>query len=226
MRLILSDIFKNEIVAIIQKKQKFKIGVIGGSMNEPEILGLNDLGIEYEIYTLGIENTEIFLDLNEELDLKIGTFDLVLCSQVLEHIWNHQNAFNLFFQLLKPDGFIWITCPASNRKHASPQFYSAGFSGEYLEKNLRKFNFYVTAYGDFGSKREYLSRHLLPTWFSFAAHRRPLFSAFDDRKLIKRLVLRAIYLFPLIYCTFSSAKVRYGTRWSTESFAFAQKNIN
>ena len=90
-RILLLEKFE-QLIEFVNTEKKLKIGVIGGSKNEPEILLLEKLKFEVDVTTLGIDKDDYFLDLNEkDNDLPEFNFDLVLCGQVLEHIWNISN---------------------------------------------------------------------------------------------------------------------------------------
>jgi hypothetical protein len=117
-----------------------KIAIIGGSSGDPEVTLLTKLYPNANVTYLGIDNyggedSWLYLDLNKTATINYK-YDLVVCSQVLEHIWDVSNALDLITELAKPNGFIWLNCPASNIAHGSPEFYSAGYSPDFLEINL------------------------------------------------------------------------------------------
>ena len=78
--LVLNSDFKNDI----------KVAVVGGFNDEPELLLLKKLGHNLKVTTFGIEESDDnYFDLNiSNNNLKQEYFDLILCGQVLEHIWN------------------------------------------------------------------------------------------------------------------------------------------
>jgi SAM-dependent methyltransferase len=51
-----------------------------------------------------------------------GSFDLVTCVSVLEHIADHQTAVHNMLALLRPGGHLIITCPFNARRY-SPNVY-------------------------------------------------------------------------------------------------------
>lgn len=52
------------------------------------------------------------------------TFDLVWCSQVLEHVPEPERALHEFFRILKPGGEAWLTAPFYYQEHEKPwDFY-------------------------------------------------------------------------------------------------------
>jgi SAM-dependent methyltransferase len=49
-----------------------------------------------------------------------GPYDLILCSEVLEHVAEWDNVFANFYQLLAPSGHIILTCPHFFPLHEEP----------------------------------------------------------------------------------------------------------
>lgn len=71
------------------------------------------------------------------IDTKMkGSFDLVTCVSVLEHIIRHDHALRNMFALLKDDGHIIITCPYHERAYCpnvyAPPGSSYGQSSAYV----------------------------------------------------------------------------------------------
>ena len=53
---------------------------------------MTKLGFNLNITTFGIEDTDDVFDLNQTNKIdNIESFDLILCGQVLEHVWNIQS---------------------------------------------------------------------------------------------------------------------------------------
>jgi SAM-dependent methyltransferase len=196
-----------------------KVAVIGGSESEPELTYISAIP-DVQIKFLGVEKMPqdlgdfISLDLNERTSVN-QEFDLILCSQVLEHIWNHSQAFENFYRLLNPDGLIWIGCPASNIAHGSPDYFSAGFTPDYISENLKSRKFEILHQQSIGSKRYYFLTHALQIWGSEKMHRYPVFFGFS--KYYPREFLLRFYAF------FLSKKVRYDLKFATETIVFARK---
>ena len=49
-----------------------------------------------------------------------GPFDLILCTEVLEHVADWSNAFRNLASVLAPDGALVVTCPVVYVLHAEP----------------------------------------------------------------------------------------------------------
>ncbi|SCY90363.1 class I SAM-dependent methyltransferase [Desulfoluna spongiiphila] len=71
-----------------------------------------------------------------------GSFDAILCSEVLEHIPDPTKAIDEFSRLLKPKGILILTAPFASLVHFAPYHYCSGFSRYWYEHhlNLRGFN--------------------------------------------------------------------------------------
>jgi 2-polyprenyl-3-methyl-5-hydroxy-6-metoxy-1,4-benzoquinol methylase len=208
------------------KGMRLDVAVVGGSIDEPELMLLAGLGYEVSVEIFGIDEGDTWLDLNESYDNGVSylrEFDLVLCSQVLEHVWNHSEAIKTLSNLLKPEGFLWLACPASNKSHASPHYYSAGFSPEYLESQVVSSSLNCVSKGQIGTARLYKATHLLPTWLSVNEHVSPFLFAFSSQPVIKQLFFRIRYLFTSLSLLFSSGKVTTSGRWATESWIVASR---
>lgn len=206
---------------------RLDVAVVGGSVDEPELKLLTGLGYEMNIEIFGIDEGDTWLDLNDVGDFSLPNrrqFDLVLCSQVLEHVWNHSEAIKTISSFLKPEGFLWLACPASNKSHASPHYYSAGFSPEYLESQVVSSSLKCVSKGQIGTARLYKATHLLPSWLSVNEHNSPFFSAFRSQPVIKRLFFRVRYLLTSLELFFTSGKVTTSGRWATESWIVASRS--
>ena len=200
-----------------------QINVLGGSACDPEVIYLKDLFPDARITTYGIENSDYYMDLNLNYPDNRTLGDIVLVSQVLEHVWCHDQFFANVVKLAKVGGFIWIGCPASNKAHGSPDYYSSGFTSAYLRSNIQNFESEVISTGFFGTKRLYLATHWIPGWLSVRAHRFPLFFTFDNYRFIERFVLLFRYLGQLIVLSLTNPRPASNERWSTEAWILARK---
>jgi hypothetical protein len=163
--LLLKNFYK--IILDYRLPNQLKIAVIGGGENQAEIEILKQLGFQTEVTTFGIEDEDIFLDLNKFEPIPTNLFfDLVICTQVLEHIWNHENFFNNLQLISHPKSILYLNCPKSNKVHMAPIFYSSGFTASYLEKNLENKNFNILHSGELGGEIHYKSIHITQSWYS------------------------------------------------------------
>lgn len=85
-----------------------------------------------------------------------GSFDVVLCTEVFEHLPDVTEALDEFSRLLKPGGVLITTAPFASFVHFAPYHYASGFSRYWYEYHLPKRGFDIrelTSNGD---------------WFSYA----------------------------------------------------------
>jgi SAM-dependent methyltransferase len=64
------------------------------------------------------------------------SFDVILCSEVLEHIPNPVAAINEFSRILKPDGILLITAPFCSLTHFAPYHFVSGLNRYWYEEHL------------------------------------------------------------------------------------------
>lgn len=202
-----------------------RVGLVGGSIQEPELIALSKFGYLFEATVLGFDKeSEVHLDLNvNDFDTQ-EKFDLILCSQVLEHVWEVRNSFLNLRNLLDEGGMIWLSCPASNRFHGSPDYFSAGYSEHFLRNQILALNLDILASGSFGSQRNYMATHSLDVWLSSKGHRWPLLFAFDSKPLLLRLILSVRFFFTLALLSLLSPRVTGNPRFATESWILAKNS--
>lgn len=85
-----------------------------------------------------------------------ASFDVILCSEVFEHLPDALEALDEFSRLLKPNGMLILTAPFASFVHFAPYHFATGFSRYWYEYHLPLRNFEIqelTANGD---------------WFSYA----------------------------------------------------------
>jgi SAM-dependent methyltransferase len=207
--------------------KNISIAVVGGGQDEVELEIFKELGFEHEVSFFGISDNDYYCDLNIKNQIStemFGAFDLVICCQVLEHIWNIQLALENLASLVTVDGLIWINVPSSNLKHGSPEYFSAGYQPELLENLLSLYRFETLLAGDLGSKRLYFMTHKQQFWPTYLEHRFPLLRGIHDR----------VHLFPLKFLKhlmknfqtiFWSPKFNQKTQFSTETY-YLGKRLN
>jgi len=203
-----------------------KVAVLGGSSNDPEFQALLANSSLEEFYFFDIQNPAnesnfTYLDINESNSIKNFTkyFDLVISSQVLEHIWNHKNYFDLIENLTKNNGYCWINCPKSNLVHGSPDYYSAGFTASYLENNLQVRKFVTLRSGEIGNKRYYLGVHLARYWMTARELKSPVFGYNFQPGTFLGIAHKLIRDFPhRVFLMFIRNREQGDNIYATESF--------
>lgn len=87
-----------------------------------------------------------------------GSFDAILCSEVLEHLPHPNLALKEFSRLLKKDGILLITAPFCSLTHQAPYFFATGFSQFYYNGILLENNFSSIELEANGSFFQYLAQ--------------------------------------------------------------------
>ncbi|MGZ8271523.1 MAG: class I SAM-dependent methyltransferase [Methylophilus sp.] len=90
-----------------------------------------------------------------------ASFDVILCSEVLEHLPDPLRAIDEFSRLLKPGGKLILTAPFASFVHFAPYHFATGFSKYWYEHHLplRGFSIYeLTSNGDWF---DYLKQELV-----------------------------------------------------------------
>lgn len=121
-----------------------------------------------------------------------GSYDAILCTQVLEHVNNPQQVIHEFFRILKPGGKLFLTAPQGWGLHGEP-YHFFNFTKYGLEYLFRQSGFEVGFIRARGGIFWYLAKiiKILPAY---------LLDQYCDesRKSLGCKVLRAI-LFPVIF---------------------------
>ncbi len=65
-----------------------------------------------------------------------GSFDVILCSEVFEHLPDALPALDEFSRLLRPGGKLIITAPFASMSHFAPYHFATGYSRYWYEHHL------------------------------------------------------------------------------------------
>ena len=93
-------------------------------------------------------------------DLGEYSVDVVLCSEVFEHLKNPILAIKEFDRILKPDGKLILTAPVCCLSHMAPYFYYNGFSEYWYREHLKDFGFEIEEFVSNGNFFKYLCQEL------------------------------------------------------------------
>ena len=150
-----------------------KVAIVGGSIDDHEVSLIRDSYPEVRFEFYGIEDGQILMDLNS-LQSVNGDFDLVLCTNVIEHVFHHENFAKNLVSLLSQKGILWCCFPFSDMYHGSPLYYSAGFDPDYVSKLFERNCGTKVKSRILSSKRSYLFTHLLKDWPGEFRYNHPL----------------------------------------------------
>lgn len=121
-----------------------------------------------------------------------GSFDAILCSEVLEHIPEPVKALHEFSRLLRPGGKLILTAPFCSMTHFAPHHYATGFSIFFYAKHLPEAGFRMLSSEFNGNYFDYLEQEMRrvdsvaerycndkPSWMEYQAMK-------SVRKMLKR----------------------------------------
>jgi SAM-dependent methyltransferase len=227
MRWYLVQEFKKHLPSLLFEDYPIKIAMVGGYSTDPELVALREFHKNSSVTYFGIDSDQPYeyVDLNN-LDNHKGfdEHDIVLCSQVIEHIWNVKNFFNFLEKITKKDGYLWISCPYSNITHGSPEFFSTGYTPEFLSNNLSSNSWEFLCIERVGSKRNYYATHVFGTWLSKAELGRPVLNyEIKPGTTLGNIRKFASDLPGRLVLSLVNNKIGNNQRWCTESYVFAKK---
>ena len=206
-----------------------RIASIGGTERDPELALLRSRGVVAQHTSIGLDEqcdyTLNICDSGLPPELQ-GAFDLILCSQVLEHLLFPQAAMRNVMWLLRPGGYAWIACPASNMYHESPILASAGYQPEYMEALAVGQGLHVISSGSRGNERLYKMTHCQQFWPSRRVLDRPWERGFHGRSPALRIGLFIKYLPQTLRAITWSRKDSPCRQWHTESFIALRKSVS
>ncbi len=87
-------------------------------------------------------------------------FDVILCTEVIEHIPDPISAFREFHRLLKTNGILILTAPFNSLTHFAPYYYYSGFSQYFYYKHLNDIGFEIVEISENGNYFEYLAQEI------------------------------------------------------------------
>jgi SAM-dependent methyltransferase len=86
------------------------------------------------------------------------SYDVILCSEVFEHLPDPVKALHEFKRLLKKDGLLIITAPFCSLTHFAPYHFSSGFNRYYYEHHFKDLGFEVVEITANGNYFEYFAQ--------------------------------------------------------------------
>ncbi len=97
---------------------------------------------QYEGYQNGWEGDYAHIDyVSDILDIPVAdaSFDVILCTEVLEHVPRPVEALAEMARILRPGGRLLITAPLGSGLHQQPHHYYGGYTPHWYRKFLTEF---------------------------------------------------------------------------------------
>lgn len=99
-----------------------------------------------------------------EVDEKDNFFDIILCTEVLEHIPYPEAAIKEMSRLLRPGGKLILTVPLASARHMDPYWFQPGLSDNWFNLFLPKYSLHIGKLKKTGSYSQFLRTELFRTW--------------------------------------------------------------
>ncbi len=97
--------------------------------------------LEGEQLRFGEYGTIDFVSDASEIPVESASFDVVLCTEVLEHVPNPDRVISEFARILKPGGRLLLTAPLGSGLHQTPYHFYGGFTPFWYQKFLGEAGF-------------------------------------------------------------------------------------
>ena len=104
-------------------------------------------------------NVDIVGDI-ANIPVRDGSFDAVLCSEVLEHVGDPVAVLGELKRVVKPGGTLILTAPFCSMTHFAPDHHATGFNRYFYECHLQRDRFDIVELVENGNFFEFLAAHL------------------------------------------------------------------
>ena len=142
------------------------IAVVSGSKLEPELRIIDYNYLDLLNYNFSTNLYNLDEDWSKLNDCKNDKYNLVLCNQVLEHIYSPLQALKNLSYITRPGGYIWVSVPVVNCIHGEPFFYSSGYHPRYLRRLANEVKLECVHIGAWGNKN-YLASAVIGKWLTY-----------------------------------------------------------
>lgn len=96
-----------------------------------------------------------------DIPVEDGSFDVVMCTEVLEHVADPQRVLEELTRVLKPNGHLILTAPFCSLTHFAPYHFYSGFNRYFYEEWLKKYNYEILEMESNGNFFEYIAQEIL-----------------------------------------------------------------
>lgn len=95
-----------------------------------------------------------------DIPLDNKSVDVILCTEVFEHLKNPILALKEFSRVLRVNGTLILTAPFCCLTHMAPYFYYNGFSEYWYKEHLKDYGFEIKEYTTNGNYFKYICQEL------------------------------------------------------------------
>jgi ubiquinone/menaquinone biosynthesis C-methylase UbiE len=95
-----------------------------------------------------------------EIPVEAGSFDAVLCTEVLEHVPDPVRAIDELSRIIKPGGTLIITAPFASLTHFAPYHFCTGFNRYFYVHHLNRNGFDIEEMTGNGNYFEYIGQEI------------------------------------------------------------------
>lgn len=116
-------------------------------------------GIALQTGTWDTTRIDIVSDI-VSIPVESETFDVVLCTEVFEHLPDALAALAELARLIKPGGIIILTAPFCSFTHFAPFHFATGFSSYWYKKHLTDLGFVIEVMEANGGWFDFLAQEI------------------------------------------------------------------
>ncbi len=124
------------------------------------------------------------------LPIKVHAFDVVMCTEVLEHVLDPGAVVRELSRVLKPGGTLILTAPFASLTHFAPFHFSTGFNRYFYEGALSRLGFRIDELAANGSYYEAIAQELRRLDDVVATYSNARMTRYE--RLLRRLLLRRL----------------------------------
>lgn len=136
------------------------------------------------------DNLDIISDITK-IPVKNNSFDVILCSEVFEHLPDAVAALNEFSRILRPGGTLLITAPFASLTHFAP-YHFCGYNKYWYQHHLNRLNFEIEVLDHNGSWFHFVAQELRRSRFISAKYSSKFLGLITRISIIPILILLSL----------------------------------
>lgn len=120
------------------------------------------------------------------------SFDVIMCTEVLEHVSDPLLVIKEFSRILRRDGHLIITAPFCSLTHFAPYHFNTGFNKYWYEEHLKKNKFNIDVMTPNGNFFEFLAQenYRIPSIASRYSKNKPNLLEMFCLYIVQKMLLR------------------------------------